>query len=112
VVIENNGTTTITDNYARLAPCAKDNFSKYNVDHSYFQDGGVIKCSPTESQIITTSTWGLLTNDTELSITANSSGATTYVYKITALTTTTLSIVLTTTTPGKTEELSYTYAAI
>lgn len=111
-VVTENGATTTTDLYARLDACAKDNFSKYNVDHSSFQDGGVIKCSPTEPQVLTTSTWALLTNDTELSVTANGSGATTYIYKITALTTTTLSILLTTTSQGKTDELSYTYVAI
>ena len=62
----------ITNLYAQLEPCVKDNIVKYNTNGTTFDDEGASKCDPADPQT-EQETWSF--NSTETIITENGSDA-------------------------------------
>ncbi|MBJ6107579.1 hypothetical protein JAO73_01040 [Hymenobacter sp. BT523] len=112
------GQTVTTDVYASLQSCQKDNFAKFNLDHTAVSDEGATKCSASGPQT-KQGTWSFNTAETELttidpSVPAGSPGNTT-VAEIQQLTATTLQVKTTTTQTSSgitvTSSVSTTYTA-
>lgn len=57
---------TVTDLYAQMSPCAKDDIQKYNTNNTVVYDEGATKCDAADPQT-TTSSWTF--NSTETIIT-------------------------------------------
>lgn len=55
-----------TDFWSQIDACEKDNINTFKTDGVYIQDEGATKCDPSDPQIITTSTWTFIDNDTKL----------------------------------------------
>lgn len=66
-----NGSVIVTDEYPKILPCERDNFTKFNPDKTVSSDAGVVKCYPGESQS-ETSSWAFDKNETHLSISTGS----------------------------------------
>lgn len=75
------GGTTITDYYAQLPACQKDNIYRYATPNVYTDDEGPSKCNSTDPQT-NTGTWVFNTDQTVLTI---SEGGTTQSVNLTAL---------------------------
>jgi hypothetical protein len=50
MTVVNNGTTTVTDEYAKLAACQRDNFTQFNSDNTLVINEGGTTCSPQSPQ--------------------------------------------------------------
>jgi len=61
------GGSSITDLYALLDDCEKDNTSTFNVDKTYLDDEGGSKCDTADAQT-TSGTWAFNTNETVLTL--------------------------------------------
>jgi hypothetical protein len=44
--VVSNGTTTVTDEYAKLAACQRDNFTKFNSNNTLVINEGATTCNP------------------------------------------------------------------
>ncbi len=55
-----------TDFWPQIEDCDKDNINTFKTDGVYIEDEGATKCDPSDPQIITTSTWVFIENDTKL----------------------------------------------
>lgn len=55
-----------TDAYATMDACDKDDLHIFKVGGVYNADNGPTKCTPTDDQIFTISTWAFSENDTKL----------------------------------------------
>jgi hypothetical protein len=69
----NNGTPTVSDEYANETACERDNFIKFNTNKSLIADEGATKCSSSDPQT-QSGTWDLTTNDTKLTLADPSQG--------------------------------------
>lgn len=54
------------DFWSQIEDCEKDNINTFKTDGLYIQDEGATKCDPSDPQVITTSTWTFIDNDTKL----------------------------------------------
>jgi hypothetical protein len=48
--VVSNGTTTVTDEYAKLAACQRDNFTQFNPDNTLVIHEGATTCNPQSPQ--------------------------------------------------------------
>ena len=54
------------DLWSQFDACEKDNIYTFKTNGVYIDDEGATKCDPADPQIVTTSTWALIENDTKL----------------------------------------------
>lgn len=54
------------DVWAQLDDCDKDDIHTFQANGVYIEDEGATKCGPSDPQVITTSTWAFIENDTKL----------------------------------------------
>ena len=66
IVLENG--TVITDIYAQLDVCSKDDMLQFNSNGDFISDQGILKCDPEETQIETVGTWELSNDGKTLTI--------------------------------------------
>ena len=66
------GGTTITDVYAQLSACSKDDISKFTTPNVYTVDQGATKCNASDPQTVT-GTW-VLSSDQKTVTTTDASG--------------------------------------
>jgi hypothetical protein len=50
MTVVSNGTTTVTDEYANLATCQRDNFTQFNSDNTLVINEGATTCNPQSPQ--------------------------------------------------------------
>src|SRR3954471_11837852 len=74
----NTGSVTITNWYAQMENCSKDDLVNFNTNGTYTFDEGATKCDPTDPQT-TSGTWLWNTNETILTI---KEGSTTSSYNV------------------------------
>jgi hypothetical protein len=93
------GGTQISDFYAQLDNCTKDNLEKYNTNNTVTYDEGPTKCDPADPQT-QTSPWSFNSDETILTIDGES-------YKVLTLTSTQLKMSFSELIGG----INYTYTA-
>jgi hypothetical protein len=93
------GGTQISDFYAQLDNCSKDDLEKYNTNNTVTYDEGPTKCDPTDPQT-QTSPWSFNSDETILTVDGES-------YKILTLTSTQLKMSFKELIDG----INYTYTA-
>ena len=93
------GGTQISDFYAQLDNCSKDDLEKYNTNNTVTYDEGPTKCDPTDPQT-QTSPWSFNSDETILTVDGES-------YKILTLTSTQLKMSFSELIDG----INYTYTA-
>lgn len=93
------GGTQISDFYAQLENCSKDDLEKYNTNNTVTYDEGPTKCDPTDPQT-QTSPWSFNSDETILTINGES-------YKVLTLTSTQLKMSFSELIDG----INYTYTA-
>lgn len=60
------GTLGGQDIFSSSDECDKDDLHIFKTDGTYVNDEGATKCDPTDDQIIVTSTWKLIDNETKI----------------------------------------------
>ncbi|MGI4884354.1 MAG: lipocalin family protein [Janthinobacterium lividum] len=66
--VVNNNPPKTTDSYASAAACERDDFLKFNADHSITSDEGPVLCNPADPQT-QTGTWKFENDEAKLTIT-------------------------------------------
>ena len=87
------GTTVITDFYAQLLDCEKDDLMKFETNGKITDDGGATKCDPNDPQTTSEGTWVFSANGE--SVTVSYPGDDPVSFEIITLNETTLSGVFT-----------------
>ncbi|MCD4697542.1 MAG: lipocalin family protein [Bacteroidales bacterium] len=64
----NVGGTVITDFYAQVPACSKDNISKFNTDGTITDDEGATKCDVNDPQTTNDGTWLLSADNSSVTI--------------------------------------------
>jgi hypothetical protein len=96
------------DVYALSQPCSLDDITQYTTPNTVYYLEGPTKCDPLDPQV-QTATWGLSTNDTQLSVTAN---GTTNTFTIEELTSTSLILSYSTVQSGVVATIKTAYAVV
>jgi predicted HNH restriction endonuclease len=68
------------DRFSIKKDCVKDDIFQFKTDGSYIRDEGATKCDPSDPQIIISSTWKFLDNETKLEL----DGSTTNIKEMTS----------------------------
>jgi hypothetical protein len=63
-----NGVSTSHNEYDSLQACEKDNFMTFGANGKVYSDEGAMKCSSSNPQVDSTTTWALL-SDTKMAVT-------------------------------------------
>jgi hypothetical protein len=66
--------TLITDLYAQMDDCSKDDISKFNSNGTYTFEEGATKCDVNDPQVFDSGTWVFNSDETILVLTSPSSG--------------------------------------
>lgn len=65
----NFGGTVITDFYAQMLPCSKDDITRFNANGTITDDEGATKCDVNDPQTTTDGTWVLSADNSSITIT-------------------------------------------
>jgi hypothetical protein len=96
------GGTSISDIYAQLDNCEKDNIEKYNTNNTIIFDEGATKCDPADPQTQTLP-WSFNSDETILTVDGES-------YKVLTLTSTQLKVSISEVIGGVNYTITSTYA--
>ena len=55
-----------SDFWPLVDACERDDLYTFKTDGTYIEDEGATKCDPADPQVITTSTWAFIQNDTKI----------------------------------------------
>ena len=69
----NAGGTMITDIYAQMQACDKDDIYSFKSDKTYMQEEGATKCDPNDPQVSEAGTWTFSSDEKQIVQTSNGS---------------------------------------
>lgn len=96
------------DYYSKMPKCYQDDIRTFEASGKYLVDEGASKCDPNDPQIYTEGTWKWEANETILSFATNDRGS--YIWKVTELTDTKMSVTEEGVENGKTYTFQYTFS--
>jgi hypothetical protein len=86
-----NGVPLVTNEYASMTACEKDDFTKFNANKTATFDQGASKCDPSDPQS-RSGTWELTANDAKLNIYDPGQGSIAIPFDIISMSATTLQV--------------------